>query len=67
MSILMFGLILCPFWLMLLPKVREPKKELGLLFLPFIECGRCYCHVADGIATRVNYFVLVLADVIAMW
>ena len=38
-----------------------------MLLLPFVECGRCYCHLADGIAARVNYFVLVLADVIAMW
>ena len=40
-------------------KICEQYKELGLLLLPFVECGRCYCHVADGIATRVNYLVLV--------
>ena len=48
-------------------KICEPQKELGLLLLPFIEYGRCYCHVAEGIATRVNYFCFGLADVIAMW
>ena len=47
--------------------IYEPQKELGLLLLPFVEYGRCYCHVADEIATRVNYFGLVVADVIAMW
>ena len=49
-------------WLMLLPSGRWNSH---ILLICFLCCmGRCYCPVADGMAT---FCIFVMADVIAQW
>ena len=49
-------------WLMLLPSGRWNSH---ILLICFHCCmGRCYCPVADGMAT---FCIFVMADVIAQW
>ena len=54
-------------WLMLMPTyITIGVIRLRADVIALVGYGRCYCHVADGIATGWT-ILFWLADVIAMW
>ena len=47
-------------WQMLFACILQYIEDgiLGRCFMPIVEYGRCYSHVADGLAIRVDLFQL---------